>query len=133
MNPDVVVIGAGIVGTSCAYYLAQSGLKVHQVEKGSISSGASLPGISHVVSWEGPEIYLELAQQSNLPSEELNQTLPTSRDYRYTGNIAIVETPDKMDGTQKTVERLRAWGFRFRMLSSQNFLGVEPNIAMKIC
>jgi phytoene dehydrogenase-like protein len=33
MNPDVVVISAGIGGTSCAYYLAQSGLKVHLVEK----------------------------------------------------------------------------------------------------
>ena len=133
MNPDDVVIGAGIVGISCANYLAQSEQKVHLVEKGPIGSGASRAGMSHVVTWEEPEIHLELTRQSNLLYEELSQTLPTQIEYRHTGSIAIVETSDKMDVMQKTVERLQAWGPRCRMLSSQNLLELEPNIAMKIC
>jgi glycine/D-amino acid oxidase-like deaminating enzyme len=133
MNPDVVVIGEGIVGTSCAYHLAQSGLKVYLVEKGPIGSGASRAGMSHMVNWEEPEIHLELTQQSNLLYEELSQTLPTRIEYRLTGSIVIVETSEKMDGMQKTVERLQAWGLRCRMLSSQNLLELELNITMKIC
>jgi sarcosine oxidase subunit beta len=90
MNPDVVVISAGIGGTSCAYYLAQSGLKVHLVEKGPIGSGASRAGMSHMVTWEEPEIHLELARQSNLLYEELRQTLPTHIEYRHTGIRAVL-------------------------------------------
>ena len=40
-NPDVVVIGGGIVGSCCAYYLAKAGLKVKLVERGSICTEAS--------------------------------------------------------------------------------------------
>jgi glycine/D-amino acid oxidase-like deaminating enzyme len=38
---DVVVIGGGIVGTSCAYYLARRGMKVALVEKGRIGAEQS--------------------------------------------------------------------------------------------
>ena len=38
---DVVVVGGGVVGASCAYFLALEGLKVHLVERQYFSSGAS--------------------------------------------------------------------------------------------
>jgi sarcosine oxidase subunit beta len=114
MNPDVVIIGGGIVGTACAYYLAQCGLKPHLVEKGPIGAGTSRAGMSHVVTWEEPESHLELARYSNLLYQELNQTLPINIEYRHTGSIAIVESPEKMDGMQQMVQRLHAWGFEMQ-------------------
>lgn len=38
---DIVVIGGGVIGVCCAYYLAQKGLKVLVIEKGDIASGCS--------------------------------------------------------------------------------------------
>ena len=38
---DVVVVGGGIVGVACAYYLARAGRRVTVVEKGLIAGGAS--------------------------------------------------------------------------------------------
>ena len=38
---DVIVVGAGVVGCSVAYYLASSGAKVALVEREAIGSGAS--------------------------------------------------------------------------------------------
>ena len=40
-SADVVVIGAGIIGCSVAYYLSQAGLKVCILERDSVASGAS--------------------------------------------------------------------------------------------
>jgi D-amino-acid dehydrogenase len=38
---DVVVIGGGVIGVCCAYYLAQKGTQVTLIEKGEIASGCS--------------------------------------------------------------------------------------------
>jgi len=40
-NPDVIVIGAGVVGCSVGYYLARRGVKVMILEKEAMGSGAS--------------------------------------------------------------------------------------------
>lgn len=40
-SPDVVVIGAGVVGCSIAYYLAREGVGVTLLERDAIGSGAS--------------------------------------------------------------------------------------------
>lgn len=41
LGADVVVIGAGIVGTSCAYYLACEGLAVCLLDRAGIAGGTS--------------------------------------------------------------------------------------------
>lgn len=129
MNPDVVVIGGGIVGTSCACYLALAGLKTTLVEKGSIGSGASRAGMSHVVTWEEPEIHLELARYSNRLYAQLAQTLPIDIEYRHEGSLAIVEAPEQMEGMRQTVERLQAWGLPCQVISDQELRELEPNIS----
>ncbi|MBS0260640.1 MAG: FAD-binding oxidoreductase [Planctomycetes bacterium] len=40
-TPDVLVVGAGIVGLATAYYLAEQGAKVQVIEAESIAAGAS--------------------------------------------------------------------------------------------
>ncbi|MCH7802203.1 MAG: FAD-dependent oxidoreductase, partial [Chloroflexi bacterium] len=41
LTTDVIVVGAGVVGCSVAYYLASSGAKVTLLEREAIGSGAS--------------------------------------------------------------------------------------------
>ncbi|MDQ6713363.1 MAG: glycine oxidase ThiO [Candidatus Dormibacteraeota bacterium] len=41
MSPDVIVVGAGVIGTSIAYNLAKTGLKVMVFERGQIGGGAT--------------------------------------------------------------------------------------------
>lgn len=40
-DSEVVVIGGGVLGVSCAYYLAKAGVAVTLVERGGLASGAS--------------------------------------------------------------------------------------------
>jgi sarcosine oxidase subunit beta len=128
-SPDVVLIGGGIVGLSCAYYLARAGVKVHLVEKGALGTGASKAGMMHVVTWEEPEIHLRLARLSRQLYVELSQELETDLEFRESGSIAIVEKPAGMTGMGEMIQRLQAWGLRCRMLSAQEILELEPNLS----
>ncbi len=40
-NPDVIVVGAGVIGLCCAYYLSRAGRSVAIVEKASVGHGSS--------------------------------------------------------------------------------------------
>jgi glycine oxidase len=69
---DVIVVGAGVVGCSVAYYLAREGAKVILVEKEAIGSGASAhaTGSLSLLGTEfspGPSFQLALAGYREFP------------------------------------------------------------------
>jgi glycine oxidase len=41
VSPDVIVVGAGVIGTSIAYQLAKAGVKVMVFERGQVGGGAT--------------------------------------------------------------------------------------------
>jgi sarcosine oxidase subunit beta len=129
MNPDVVIIGGGIVGCSCAYFLSQLGVKVHLVDKGPVGSGASKAGMMHIVTWEEPEIHLKLARRSKELYRQLSQELMIDINYRETGSIAIVEKPESMGSFGEMVRHLNTLGVKGHMVSGAELVRMEPNIA----
>ena len=48
-QPDVVIIGAGIVGAACALECAESGLHCALVEPHVVGGGATAAGMGHIV------------------------------------------------------------------------------------
>jgi len=132
MLPDVVIIGGGIIGCSCAYYLAREGVKVHLVEKGPLGSGASKAGQSHICLWEQPEISLKLEKASKLLYETLSEELPLDIEYERTGSIAIVENPAELSSFEQTVQLLQDEGVSCQLLSPDEIIELEPNLARDI-
>ena len=131
-TPDVVVIGGGIVGCSCAYYLARAGVTVHLVEKGSLGAGASKAGMMLVVTWEEPEIHLRLARMSRRLYVELSEELDADIEFQPTGSIVVVESPQNMPGMGETIQRLQQWGLRCRFLSAQEIRELEPKLSPEV-
>jgi D-hydroxyproline dehydrogenase subunit beta len=129
MLPDVVVIGGGIAGCACAYYLSLSGVRVRLLERGPLGSGASRAGMSHVVTWEEPEMHLELARASQRLYEQLCHELPGDIEYRRTGSLAVVEDPAGMEAMAAMISRLGAWGLECHLLDSAGLAEAEPALA----
>ena len=132
MFPDVVVIGGGIIGCSCAYYLSREGLKVQLVEKGPMGSGTSKAGQCHIMLWELPEINVRLAEASKHLYEALSREAPVDIEYRRTGSLAIVGQPEDMESFGETVESLRDLGLNCRLLNADELLELEPNAASDV-
>ena len=61
MKKKVVIVGGGIIGFSCAYYLIEEGHEVILVDKNSFDSGASIVNAgyiipSHIIPLASPEV-----------------------------------------------------------------------------
>ena len=104
-DADVIVIGAGHNGLTCACYLAAAGLKVHVVERRSVVGGAAVteefhPGFrnstaSYTVSLLNPTVIrdLRLAEHGLRVVERPYSNfvpLPDGRALRFGGDAATV-------------------------------------------
>ncbi len=128
-SADVVIIGGGIIGCACAYFLAKAGARVQVLERGPLGSGASKAGMSHVVTWEEPDAHLILARASQQLYEALCGELAEDIEYRRTGSIAVVENPDGLPAMQAMVDRLRQKGVACEFLAAGDLRKLEPGLA----
>ena len=140
MPADAVIIGAGIVGCACAYYLSRAGLQVRLLERGPLGSGASRAGMSHVVTWEEPAAHLELARASQRLYETLQAEIDAESghttdgqaaalEYRRTGSLALVEDPDNLPALTAMLARLQAGGLECEFLDPRALMEFEPRLA----
>lgn len=82
-GPDVVVIGGGIIGCACAYYLAREKLKVVVLERGAVASQAS-GGAIGLLSADSNAVVGDVLRRAGRESRDLYVTI-ASKFKRYYG------------------------------------------------
>ena len=90
---DVVVIGAGVVGSSCALIMAEAGLKVIVVDRGPIAGGTTGAGEGNIMVSDKeivPEI--ELAVRSRNAWFEIADRIGNNFELQAKGGIALSRT-----------------------------------------
>lgn len=127
---DAVVIGAGAIGTSVAYHLAQKGLKTAIIDVGDIASGSSshcdavglicdkLPGIDTKMGKASIDYYEELAKKFDYDFE-----------FERKGCLYVCETDVEIKAATEYMEKQRADGYDMRILSPAQLSEMEPYIA----
>lgn len=129
-NYDVIVIGAGVIGTSCAYHLVEKGLKVAMFDFGDIASGTSshcdaaamitdkMPGPDAALGYASIQKFLKL-------SEKL--------DYDFgliqRGSLYLCETDEEMEIATGYISDLQKEGYRVRMMDQKEMAEKEPFLA----
>ena len=89
-TPEIIIIGAGIGGTSMAYFLASKGIRdILVVEKKNVASGAT--GSSSAMISPIRETVSELAWKSVQIYQNWAQTIGGDIGYKQTGNLSIFE------------------------------------------
>ena len=73
---DIIIVGAGIVGASCAYECASSGLKTLVLDKGPIGGGTTATGMGHIVVLDDSEAQFALSSYSQRLWNKLAPDLP---------------------------------------------------------
>ena len=68
---DVVVVGAGVIGSAVSYFLAGAGLRVCLLDRGAVAGGTSSASAGHAsVQGRVPGPPLELADFEDEPGDE---------------------------------------------------------------
>ncbi len=132
---EVVVIGGGARGCSCAYHLAKAGAKVTLVEKDGIASACSGATFALInVSHKDPAHYAALSLESATLFAGLEQELGEDLDYRPVGNMSsLVEDEQELPGLQQFIERQnQVPGLKLELLSSEEARRLEPALTPKI-
>jgi D-hydroxyproline dehydrogenase subunit beta len=125
---DVVVIGAGIVGAACAYFLVREGLRVAVLEKGTAGGGATAAAMGHLVAMDDSSAQFALTKLSLQLWKELQPELPTSTEYRQTGTLWIANDEGEMAEVRRKYELYSSAGLACEILDSAALAEAEPEL-----
>ena len=128
-SPDVVVVGAGIVGTATAWELARRGVAVTLLDRGAVSGGTTGLGEGNVLCSDkdaGPE--LDLTVLGLAVYDELEALLGPVAKIRRKG--ALIVHPDERTWSAEPAraERLRAAGVTAHLLDAAAVRAAEPQL-----
>lgn len=123
--PDVIVIGAGVVGAACAYYAARAGLDVTVVDRGPVSGGTTGAGEGNIlVSDKEPGPELDLALLSNRLWRELSAL--GGFEFEAKGGLVVAETGE----VQRQLTELAAkQGVEHTVVPGSALRDYEPHLA----
>ena len=132
-SPDVVVIGAGIVGVSTAWELVQRGASVTVVDRAGISEGTTGLGEGNVLAGDkdaGPE--LELTRLGLDVYAEIEARLGDVARIRRKG--ALIVHPDERTwaAEPERVEGLGAAGVEAELVTPEEARELEPELTGEI-
>ena len=125
---DVVVVGAGIVGSACAVECVSAGLRTAIIEACEIGGGATATGMGHVVVMDDSEPQLALTRYSRSLWDELAENLPQNAGFTSYGTIWIAADEIEMSEVCRKAAYCRERGIGASLLNPQELACLEPNL-----
>ncbi|HKU73854.1 MAG TPA: FAD-dependent oxidoreductase [Pyrinomonadaceae bacterium] len=125
---DVVIIGAGIVGSACAAECAREGLKVAIVEAGIIGGGATAAGMGHLVVMDDSEAQFALTRYSQQLWDEIRDELPHEVEHDACGTIWIAADDEEMTEALRKAKFYSERGVAVEILDAQSLAEAEPQL-----
>jgi glycine/D-amino acid oxidase-like deaminating enzyme len=125
---DVIIIGAGIVGSACAAECAREGLSVAIVEAGIIGGGATAAGMGHLVVMDDSEAQFALTRYSQQLWDEIGDGLPREVEHDSCGTIWIAVDDEEMAEVTRKAKFYSERGVPVEILDAQSVAEAEPNL-----
>lgn len=128
---DLIVIGAGIVGTACAELAVREGLRVAVIEPGPVGGGATAAAMGHLVAMDDDPAELALSRYS-LGLWERFADLPEA-EFSRCGTLWLARDAHEFERVAARVARLAAAGVRARPVEADELYRLEPALAAGLC
>jgi glycine/D-amino acid oxidase-like deaminating enzyme len=125
-SPDVLIAGAGIVGTACAWELAKAGLQVAVIDQTFPAAGATGASMGHIVVMDDSEAQFALTRFSQQLWDELRDEFPATVEFDPCGTIWVAVDDEDMAEVRRKCAYYQDRGVRAEILDSGALRGAEP-------
>jgi glycine oxidase len=140
LSPTVAIIGAGVIGLSIAWRLAQRGAKVTVFDKGAAGSGASHAAAGMLAAHLEAEpreenlVALNRASQALWPAfaGELEAASGMAVDLRSEGTLLLALTGDDQSRLKHVLSFQRSLGLPLEWLTTAEVRRREPHLTPSI-
>ncbi len=129
-SKHIVIIGAGVIGTSIAYHLSRrTKCSITILERNTVGSGAS----EHSFAWvnafgKDPRDYHTLNRRSLDMWYRLERQLNRDIGIRYGGEMRWENSKQRAAQLQHRVRQLQTWGYPCRLITFDEMMELEPEL-----
>ena len=127
-TPDVIVLGAGIVGAACARSCAQAGLSVLVLDRGPIGGGTTAAGMGHLVVMDDSEAQFALTSRSCQLWQDLRAELPEDVEYDNCGTLWVAADDEEMAEVHRKARFYQERGVAVEILDAAGVASSEPEL-----
>ena len=128
-NLHVVVIGAGVVGSSVAFNLSRRDVQVTVIDADEPGRAASLVSFAWANARDkNPRHYHDLNRRSVDMWYRLAQRVGDSDIITWGGEMRWSATPEGADELRARVKTLQSWGYPIRLLGPPEVRALEPDL-----
>ena len=126
----VVISGAGIIGASIAYHLAQRGVEVTILEKQRPGSGATQNSFAWLnASIKQPRPYYELNLMGMLGWRRLCTEIGGELQIQWGGSVRWAPSGPPVDALRQMVGQYENWSYPISLVDEAEFSRLLPGIA----
>ncbi|CAB3786056.1 Hydrogen cyanide synthase subunit HcnC [Paraburkholderia caffeinitolerans] len=124
--PDVIVVGAGIVGAACAHELAQQGADVLVLDRAGVGGGVTAAGMGHLVVMDDSPAEFALSAWSRELWLDLAPRLTAREAFVRCGTLWVAADDEEYALAQTRQQALVSQGVACSMLDAQQVREAEP-------
>lgn len=127
---DVAIVGGGIIGLSCGYYLAKRKKRVVVLEAGGFGDGASGACDDMILlQSKKPGINLELAIESLELYRALRSELQDDLGFANYGGMVLIRSQQELRLMEEFVQQQRSYGLEVEILDEKEMHKRQPFIS----
>jgi glycine oxidase len=133
-QPDVLIIGGGVIGLTTAYFLAREGVHVEVLDKGDFGQEASWagagilpPGNPQQARTPFEQLRAHSAALFPTLSAELHDRTGIDNGYLRCGGLELADT-----ASEATTEEWRSEGIAFEAIDGKRLHHLEPALASEL-
>ena len=127
----VIVVGAGVVGSSLTWRLAQRGIDVTLIERAAAASGTTGSSFAWTnANQKTPEDYFKLNRAGMEAHRALQDELGETPWRHEGGNLMWAEADTEASELEARVARLQNWDYPAQWLSRDDVSELEPKLRL---
>ena len=124
---DVVIIGAGIMGCATAYHLAQRGVQVAVVEKGTVGAGGTGRSSAIIRQHYSNELTARMALHSLRVFQQWDDRVGGEVGFEQTGWVAVADARNRQ-GLEANVKLQQSFGIQTSLIGVEQLRELVPGL-----